>query len=107
MPVATGRSGSDDQADHDPGEKRRVDAGDLQGGDLVGGGHSGAAVDPHLCHPTDIGESLAQLLHREEAAVGLEVAPGGPADRAGYVTGPRIDRFDLAAVPFAGAGIEQ
>ena len=98
-PVATGRAGSADHCDHEPGHSAASMPGGGQGGDLVRGRDAGAAVDAdrHTRADAERGEPAGQVRGRPERAVGREVVRRRRADRAGDVPGPRVDGLDLPA----------
>ena len=106
-PVATGRAGSADQADQDPGYR----AASMPA--ICNAAISCAAVTPEPQYTATSSaargdrEPLAELGRGQEAAVRCEVGGRGQADRTGHVTGLRIDRFDLTAVSLAGPRIDE
>ena len=72
------------------------------------GGHARAAVGHELAAGRRARglEARAQLVGREEAAVGRELGEG-QVDGAGDVARHRVDRLDLAAVALGRAGVEE
>ena len=68
--------------------------------------------DPQLVHDSpgpgaERGELRAQLRGGLEAAVGTQVVAEEALRGAGNVAGHRVQRLDLAAKAFGGAGVEQ
>jgi hypothetical protein len=74
----------------------------------VAGRHPRAAVGHHVAVGGDPGrgEGRAQLLDRQEAAVGAEVGPARHVDRAGHVAGARVHRLPVPAVALGVARVE-
>ena len=81
----------------DPGDRHREQ--------FVAGGDAASAIDDG-CR-ADGGETPGELVSRSVPALGVEVVEVRQVDRARDVAGLRIDRFDLAAVPLGGAGVDR
>ena len=88
------------------GEQDGVEAGDLQGSDLVGGGDARTAVHADGRIVGQVGEPGPQLGGRPEPAVRPEIVGGGTVERAGNMTRPRVNRLGLAAVTLTGARVD-
>ena len=109
-PVATGRSGIGRPLRPRPRPQRRLDAGGGQRGDLVGGGHAGAAVDADRRRPAP----TPRAANRSASSAAAGSVPSasrlsvvGALTAPGHVPGPRVDRLDLAAVALGRPRVQQ
>ena len=104
VPVATGRSGSFDHCDHDPGYSAASTPIDRQRGDLVRGRDPGPAVHGH--RPVD-GEPRRRSSSGRNRPSASRLPAVGHRERTGDVARPRVDRLHLPRVPLGRAGVEQ
>lgn len=82
----------------------------LEGEYVVGGGDAGAAVHDGVCGGDSAEQGRvvgAQLIGREEAAIGLVVGGNGEGDGAGNMTSYGVYDLVLAAITVGGAGIHE